>query len=441
MYLVHPCAVTRQVLRLEANMLLAATPGMGAHLATGLRAALKAGGCKHLWSLSVTLNDFDNTFLDARGAGEGGRDHHRAKEKTGAERDRETDRKTKKDGGDRLLGLKASPPPRRVPAHPMNALALAHAFHPHAAGGGVGTLSDGSGHAVNRGGHRVRGGGGGGRTNGAHGCGIVSLGLPYAKLHPRTVAEIVTHAVSSLTHLDLSHCYIGPGGAAALALALGGGNSDDTIEGGRGRAGRGSHSLCSLKLQHNAIGDSGARAFGCALQTNRCLTSLSLASNSIGSAGGRALALALEGEGIVLARLDVGDNPLGEKSARFLVDTAAACVAPSASPAAVAKASSAALDGGKRSIGSCAWGVQILGLDRVAGATVTTRGAARRTTTATTAGNRRGKGEESLCSLSAAREDDGAYVQAGQLGLITVDKEVYVRPEDCTGADGFVQVR
>lgn len=328
----------RQVLRLEANTLFSRSLDAGARLGNGLRTAIKAGGCRHLSDLSVTLDDFDNTFFQ------------NALRK----------RKQKKTDSPAATGSgrgtnKAVAPPastRQNPADPMNALAFTRAFHPRASGGGLGALLDGG-----DGGESGSGGGkcAGGRGDSSHrGC-ITSLGLPYARLHPRTVEELAAYAISSLTSLDLSYCYVGPAGAAALARALKGDRGESYVTHGRG-----SRSLRSLKLLHNAVGNSGARALSEALRNNRCLTFLSLASNGIGSVGGRALAAVVGHSGSALAYLDVGDNPLGEDASRQLVAAAMAGAA----------CNSAVATGSGRGDGEAT--VRIHGLDRAAGATVAT---------------------------------------------------------------------
>lgn len=392
-------------------------PGAGALLATSLRAAVRAGGCRHLWSLSVTLDDFDCSFF------------------TNAPRKTKQTVASATTGPGRSSGKAAVPPApsRQAPAHPMNALAFARSFHPRAPGGGAGALLDEHGRG------RTASGGGGVRdtqskayTGSSRGS-ITSLGLPYARLHHRTVEELATHAVSSLTHLDLSHCHIGAAGAVSLARALdgSGGSTAEGVESavgsskgvgnnrGNGNRGRGSHSLRSLNLPHNSVGDSGARAFGRALVNNRCLTFLSLASNGIGSIGGRALAVALDARGggdddggCALTRLDVGDNPLGENAARFLV--AASTPAPSG------------IDRGDGRVCGAA-GVQILGLDRVAGAAVATREAARRIVAPATA------------TAQVRLRKDGVVLAAAPT-LMVVEEEISVHSEDATGDDELVQV-
>lgn len=388
-------AMLRQVLRLEANGLFARTPGAGARLAAGLRAAIKAGGCRYLWSLSVTLEDFDGNFF------------MNAPRKTKAEAAGGGPTAT---GTGRSTRKAAGPPPAAGPipaAHPMNALALARAFHPRAPDGGAGALlnGDGESEANFRG---VRGNTKRGSARVGRGS-ITSLGLPYARLHPRTVEELAAHAVSSLTSLDLSFCYIGPAGAVALARALDG--DDGGSSRGSGTRGRGSRSLRSLKLPHNAIGDTGAHAFGRSLSNNRCLTFLSLASNGIGPAGARALAAAVgsrgnDGGGSVLTRLDMGDNPLEGEAARLLV-AAATGDAPTNG------------HGGKDGDGTTrgATTLQVLGLDRALGTAVTTREAARR-------------------AASAAAACEAATTTT----LVAIGNEVSVQPEDATGNGGLVQV-
>lgn len=340
-------------------------------------------------------------------------------------------RKAEKTGGlatpgHAIRGSPATAPPapsRQTPAHPMNALAFARAFHPRAPGGGAGAiLNEESGGEATR---------GRGRepsitiaTSSGRGS-ITSLGLPYARLHPRTIEELATHAISSLTHLDLSFCHVGAAGAAALARALDGSSGGNTTRGigvgsgtnskGGALRGRGSRSLRSLKLPHNFVGDSGACALGRALSNNRCLTFLSLASNGIGFVGGRALATALESRGEIvggdgggsgggsgLARLDVGDNPLGERAAKLLV------------------AAASAAGGG----GAAVSVVQILGLDRVAGATVATRAAAPRA---------------DAVDEGVGLEKDGLALPASTT-LVAVDEEASVKPEDASGDGGLVQV-
>ncbi|CAN0232156.1 unnamed protein product [Ectocarpus sp. 6 AP-2014] len=384
-----------QVLRLEANGLFARTPGAGARLAAGLKAAIKAGGCRHLWSLSVTLDDFDgNFFMNAPRK-------MKTKIAGGGPTATGTGRSTRKAAG---------PPPAAGPmpaAHPMNALALARAFHARAPDGGAGALlnGDGESEASSRG---VRGNTKRGSARVGRGS-ITSLGLPYARLHPRTVEELAAHAISSLTHLDLSFCYIGPAGAVALARALDG--HDGGSSRGSGTRGRGSRSLRSLKLPHNAVGDTGAHALGRSLSNNRCLTFLSLASNGIGPAGARALAVAVgsrgnDGGGSVLTRLDMGDNPLEGEAARLLV-AAATREAPTDG------------HGGKDGDGTTrgATTLQVLGLDRALGAAVATREAARR-------------------AASAAAACEAATTTT----LVAIGNEVSVQPEDAIGNDGLVQV-
>ncbi|CAN0466479.1 unnamed protein product [Ectocarpus sp. 12 AP-2014] len=384
-----------QVLRLEANGLFARTPGAGARLAAGLRAAIKAGGCRHLWSLSVTLDDFDGNFFMNAPRKTKANTAGRGPTRTG------TGRSTRKAAG---------PPPAAGPmpaAHPMNALALARAFHPRAPDGGAGALlnGDGESEANSRG---VRGNTRRGSARAGRGS-ITSLGLPYARLHPRTVEELAAHAVSSLTSMDLSFCFIGPAGAVALARALDG--DDGSSSTGSGTRGRGSRSLRSLKLPHNAVGDTGAHALGRSLFTNRCLTFLSLASNGIGPAGARALAAAVgsrgnDGGGSVLRRLDIGDNPLEGEAARLLV-AAATCDAPTNGHG--------GKDGDGTSRGTTT--LQVLGLDRALGTAVATREAARR-----------------AASTAAACE------AATTTTLVTIGNEVSVQPEDAIGNDGLVQV-
>ncbi|CAM9898189.1 unnamed protein product [Scytosiphon promiscuus] len=355
-----------QILRLEANVLFSRAPDAGGRLGSGLRAAIKAGGCRQLWDVSVTLEDFDGTFIK-----------NAPKKK----------KKKEKAGGPAATGsrrgtVNAAEPlalARQNTADPMNALTFTRAFHPRASGGGLGANNNG--------------------------C-ITSLGLPYARLHPRTVEELAAYAISSLTHLDLSFCYVGPAGAAALARALDGseGNNDK----GSTARGRGSRSVRSLKLPHNAVGDSGARAFSRALQSNRCLTSLSLASNGIGPIGGHALAAVVGRGSNALARLDVADNPLGGDASRHLVASATAGAAGD-SPASTGNGVS------DRKGGPACGGVtvRIDGLDRVAGATVATMVGAEAGTTA---------------------------VAHGSNVLLAVDKEVTVQSGDDGRLDQVYQI-
>lgn len=332
----------------------------------------------------------------------------------------------------------APPHPCKPLVHPMNALALAQAFHPRAPGGGAGVFRNENG-----------GGGGGGGVGGVDYRGvnkspgmrkgfISSLGLPFARLHPRSVEEIAAHAISSLTHLDLSHCHVGPAGACALARALDAGRTVGVNGSGGNNSssrGRGSRSLRSLQLLHNAIGDSGARALGHALATNRCLTSLSLASNNIRTAGGRALAAAFTGNNVVLTRLDIGDNPLGDESARMLIEAAAASM--TAAAATVAAAVSAGGGGGDSDHDGRVATVQILGLDRVAGVTVATRETARRVLKAVVR-------SESNVEGVRMRRGMADEVCEGQCGaataLLSASEKVLVEPEDPTINGGFVQV-
>ncbi|CAN0512161.1 unnamed protein product, partial [Ectocarpus sp. 8 AP-2014] len=389
----------RQVLRLEANGLFARTPGAGARLAAGLRAAIKAGGCRHLWSLSVTLDDFDgNFFMNAP---------RKTKAKTagGGPIATGTVRSTRKAAG-------PSPAAGPMPAaHPMNALALARAFHPRAPDGGAGALLNGDGESEENS-RGVRGNTKRGSARVGRGS-ITSLGLPYARLHPRTVEELAAHAISSLTHLDLSFCYIGPAGAVALARALDG--HDGGSSRGSGARGRGSRSLRSLNLPHNAVGDTGAHALGRSLSNNRCLAFLSLASNGIGPAGARALAAAVgsrgnDGGGSVLTRLDMGDNPLEGEAVRLLV-AAATREAPTDGHG--------GKDGDSTTRGATT--LQVLGLDRALGAAVATREAARR-------------------AVSAAAACEAAWEAATTTTLVAIGNEVSVQPEDAIGNDGLLQV-
>ena len=483
-----------QVIRLEGNSAFARAPGMGARLAAGLRAAIRGGGCRHLWSLSVTLDDFDGShFPNAprKGGGDG----------TAAVDERRKEARQRSTTGSSgrgtaavaAAGRKVTAPPthlRMAQAHPMNALGLARAFHPGAPDGGAGAL-------LNEGRGRIAGGGtggGGGGRGGDSGPGagagrgaITSLGLPYARLHPRSVEAITAHAISSLTHLDLSFCFVGPAGACALALGLepasndnsddigggsggggggggdggGGGGGGGGSSGGTGLRGRGSRSLRSLKLPHNAIGDSGACALARALSSNRCLTYLSLASNGINFAGGRALASAFSGDAVVLARLDVGDNPLGEKSSRMLVEAAAMAATRNGRRAGEDHCCDGAggggggggrdgagrggrgggsgrVEGAGNSGGGDGGGaavIQILGLDRVAGATSATREAARNA--ASVAGECETE-EEGMATQAVEREvgvGRGAAATA-----VTVKEEVTTEPEGVGSGDGLAEV-
>lgn len=391
-----------QVLRLEANMIFARTPGMGARLASCLRAALKAGACRHLWSLSVTVDDFDGKFMNAPRVA--GATKRRTQDR---QRSSKGSKEESREGIERGTGTVANQrkmvPPRTIPAHPMNALELARAFHPRAPNGGAGALLNEDGNTVVGDGTRR-----GDRPFGAGRGSITSLGLPYARLHPRSVQEIATHAIASLTYLDLSHCYTGPAGAHALARAL------DT-------GGRGSRSLRCLQLLHNAIGDSGACTLSRALANNRRLTSLNITSNSIGPAGGRALASMFGGDSVVLVHLSVGDNPLGDQSARMLVAAADA-----------ATPSDRSSSGG--GTGGGLLKVRIIGLDKVAGATVATKETARRAAEAV---------EPCESDSENNRLDPrkgGEYGTDRTEVALSVVEEVHVRPEDAVGRDGFVLV-
>lgn len=373
-------------------MAFARAVGMGTRIASCLLAARKAGACRHLWSLTLTVNDFDSAILDVEHA------PSRRKSGTSPRWSREVKRKGREGG---ITGLennsgrpgRTAPPalPLAVPAHPMNALAVARSFHPRAgtSGGGFGVVLD-----------RERNT----RTIDIKGSdsheGITSLGLPFARLHPRTVNDIATYAIASLTRLDLSFCYIGPAGAQVLALALGGG-------------GRGSRSLLHLRLPHNAIGDAGTTAIACALAKNHCLASLDLASNGIRSAGGTALASLFRGNLIALSRLDVGDNPLGIEASQTLASAAAA---------AFDRASVA---------------VEILGLDRVAGASAMTKQVARRT--AASRKRLESKAERCLKSPLIPEESFGLDRRTS-LSVIFVAEEVHVDSALSADRDRFIQV-
>lgn len=367
-------------------MPLAASQGIGARLASGLRAAINVGGCRHLWSLSVTLDDYESDCS-----------------RTGSSRQQGAARA---ETARRVKGEKATKDLHSSPVHPMNSFALAHAFHRRAGGGELGATLEG---ADNSGGGQR---GNVGRPRGA----IRSLGLPFAKLHARTVVEIAAHALPSLTQLDLSFCYIGAAGAAALALALHDPEKDAVGRREGGYRGRGSDSLRSLQLRHNTVGDSGAKALGRALARNRCLTYLSLASNCIGPSGGKALASGLGSEGTRLARLDVSDNPLDEASVRLLVGATGG--------AGEVKFFAGAESGGTLSdvdvTSTPRRSLQIIGLDRVTGTSVKTREDAHRAATETSAN---------------LRDDEESIVVAG------LEEEVSVRLEDSIGKrDGFVEV-
>ncbi|MEM7517622.1 MAG: hypothetical protein AAF368_11960 [Planctomycetota bacterium] len=396
LYAVRPT----QVLRLEANVIFARSPEAGARLGSGLRAAIKAGGCRHLHTLSVTLEDFDGTFfLKAPRATDPKKKQN--KNKSGAAAD----------GSGRGVSTTPVAPlstTRRNPTDPMNALAFTRAFHPRASGGGLGAVL----HISDTGGPGDGGDGGGGQRGGSgrsRSGFISSLGLPYARLHPRTVEELATYAIPSLTFLDLSFCYIGPAGAAALAHALDGGEGDQGTK-GTGARGRGSRSLRSLKLPHNAVGDSGASALSRALRRNRCLTFLSLASNGIGPVGGRALADAVgHGGSASLACLDVGDNPLGEQASALLVAAATAGVVVGDSASELGGGGRGGRDG-RGSEGATAT-VKVQGLHRVAGASVAVMTSA-----------------EKGASTAAEGSDDL---------LVAIPEEVLVQGRDL---DGFDQV-
>jgi hypothetical protein len=68
--------------------------------------------------------------------------------------------------------------------------------------------------------------------------------------------------------------------------------------------------LTDLRLQHNKIGDEGAKAIGDALHVNGVLTTLNLSLNSIGIEGAEAIGDALRVNS-VLTSLDLGWNDLG----------------------------------------------------------------------------------------------------------------------------------
>lgn len=422
-----------QVLRMDANMPFARTPGIGAVFANALAAAVKAGGCRNLWHLRITLEDFDNAFFtiprtSGHSAGLGRRRAAQPLERSSAGENVGDEREDKKRRGSKATAAVVArhtsiPPPRSGPVHPMNALALARAFHPRAPNGGAGaSLLDNRGtHAA---GYDSRG-----RAGQARGA-ITSLELPYARLHLQTVEVIATHAISSLTNLDLTYCYIGPAGARALARALDAGNAanSDGDSSSVGARGRGSTSLRSLRMPHNAIGDSGAHAFSYALKTNRCLTFLSLASNGIGPAGGRTLASALRGEGIALTQLDIGDNPLGESSARMLV-------------LAAVDTHKARDDGGHGG----ATRLQISGLDEVAGVSVAMKETMRRAARGgvTSATNAEGVDKDSAGIIPTRRVAWGDSVSRDEHeapSLLQVGPAVSLRPDDADQDDGFIQV-
>lgn len=371
------------MLRLDGNMAFARAIGMGARIVSCLLAARKAGACRHLWSLTLTMNDFDSAILDV---------HYgpsRRKSAPSPQCSREVKGKGK-EGSTMALGSstdrprRTAPPalPLPAPIHPMNALAVARAFQQRAGTSVLGR--EGNTQTIDHKGSE----------------GITSLGLPYARLHPRTVEDIATHAIASLTQLDLSFCYVGPTGAKVLALAL--------AEGGRG-----SRSLLHLRLPHNAIGDAGAAAITRALAKNNCLAFLDLASNGIRSTGGIALASLFRGNSIALLRLDVGDNPIGMEGSQMLASAAAA---------ALERASVT---------------VEIIGLGRVAGASVKTKEVARRTV----ASRKRleSKAERCLESTLIPKECVGLDRRTSS-SVISVAEEVHVDLGVSADRDGFVQV-
>lgn len=383
----------------------------------------------------MTLDDFDSAFLNtprtvaAAATASGHRRTSSSSQRSGNGGNdgvsREGGRTPGRGGaGNATVGRRRAPfTPSRTAAHPMNALALARAFHPRAPGGGAGALLNADRReaaAAGSSGQREQG-----TLVGVRRGAITSLALSYARLHPRSVEELAAHAIASLTHLDLSHCYIGPAGASALSRALvGNAVTGGGVGGGHGH-GRGSRSLRSLMLPHNAVGNLGARVLGHALATNRCLTFLSLASNGIGPAGGQALASALRGGGVVLSRLDVGGNPLGDKASRMLV-------------AAATTSAAARGDGGGVGVGDgMATAVDIVGLDRVAGATVRTRGAMRCAASSTRRCATSGRDER---RWSVGVGGEGGEGRACAVAL-NVDEQVSVRSEDAVGRDGFVQVQ
>lgn len=355
-------------------MAFARAIGMGARIASCLLAARKAGACRHLWRLTLTMNDFDSAILDV---------HHapsRRKSATSPQWSREVKRKGSSTGRPRRTAPPALPVTASI--HPMNALAVARSFHPRA---GTSVLcKERNTRTIDHKGSE----------------GITSLGLPYSRLHPRTVKDIATHAIASLTQLDLSFCYVGPTGAQALALAL-------------GEDGKGSRSLLHLRLPHNAIGDAGATAITRALAKNNCLASLDLASNGIRSAGGIALASLFRGNLIALSRLDVGDNPIGIEGSHMLASAAAA---------ALERASVA---------------VEIVGLGRVAGASVTTKEIARRT--AASRKRLESKAERCLESMLISEECFGLDRRTSS-SVISVTEEVHIDLGISADRDGFVQV-
>jgi Leucine Rich repeat len=249
-----------QNLNVAGNLHFASVPTAGADIAQSLLQL--SGPGKPLWGVSLTLNDFETRFGPcAAGAA------------AAAAAARSAPVKAKRATGRR--------------EHPMNALTFVKTLFPKPA-----ASSKQQQHTK--------------ATAATVAGGITVLGLPYAALHKTTVVELVSRALPVLTSLDLSGCYIGPAGALAIARAITPAHS--TV-------------LVTLLLQHNAVGNTGAKALAAALSKNRVLTALDLSSNGISDAGAAALCRHLVKNPVVTRLAIGGSNPLTSQGASLLVET------------------------------------------------------------------------------------------------------------------------
>jgi Ran GTPase-activating protein (RanGAP) involved in mRNA processing and transport len=116
----------------------------------------------------------------------------------------------------------------------------------------------------------------------------------------RKLAAVLLRRNIHLRTLNLDHNDMGELGAKVLAAAL-----------------RGNRSLTKLSISFNRIGDAGVRPFAGSVHLNTSLTTLVLWSNRIGDDGARYLASALA-RSKSLTSLDLSSNQIGDEGALAL---------------------------------------------------------------------------------------------------------------------------